>query len=133
MSKINELIRGAGDYRNCCDYDDAMEIINALKQELSDLKAKQAEIYNQIGEWAKVVFPDAGSIEHMIKLKIEAQEVIVDSGDITEYADCFICLFAAAYKMGFSFPDLLGAIENKFEINKQRNWAKLPDGTYQHK
>ena len=89
-------------------------------------------LFNSIGEWSKNAFPDAGSIEHIIKLKHEAQEVIEAPYDIKEYADCAIALFAAAYKADIAFFELINAIESKLEVNKNRKWAKLSDGTHQH-
>ena len=89
-------------------------------------------LFNSIGEWSKNAFPDAGSIEHIIKLKHEAQEVIEAPYDIKEYADCMIALLAAAYKADISFFELVEAVESKLEVNKNRKWTKLSDGTYQH-
>ena len=89
-------------------------------------------LFNAIGEWSKNALPDAGSIEHIIKLKHEAQEVIEAPYDIKEYADCFIALLAAAYKADIAFFELVEAVQNKLEVNKNRKWTKLSDGTYQH-
>jgi len=89
-------------------------------------------LFNSIGEWSKKTFPDAGSIQHIIKLKNEAQEVIESPYDIKEYADCIIALLSAAYKADITFFELVKAVEDKLEINKKRNWTKLSDGTYQH-
>lgn len=88
--------------------------------------------FNSIGEWSKNAFPDANSITHIVKLKHEAQEVIESPYDIKEYADCIIALFAAAYKADIAFFELVGAVESKLEVNKNRKWTKLSDGTYQH-
>lgn len=89
-------------------------------------------LFNSIGEWSKNAFPDANSIAHIVKLKHEAQEVIEAPYDIKEYADCIIALFAAAYKADIAFFELVGAVESKLEVNKNRKWTKLSDGTYQH-
>jgi len=89
-------------------------------------------LFNSIGEWSKNAFPDADSIKHIIKLKNEAQEVIEAPYDIKEYADCIIALLAAAYKADISFFELVEAVKNKLEVNKNRKWTKLSDGTYQH-
>ena len=72
-------------------------------------------LFTSIGECSKNAFPDAGSIEHIIKLKHEAQEVIEAPYDIKEYADCMIELLAAAYKADISFFDLVEAVYAKLE------------------
>lgn len=89
-------------------------------------------LFNEIGEWSKKTFQDANSIDHLQKLKIEAQEAKETPYRKEEYADCMIVLFAAAYKADISFYELIEAVKNKFEINKKRKWEKLSDGTYQH-
>jgi len=90
------------------------------------------ELYNNIGLWAKSAFPDAGSVEHLLKLRQEAVEAINSPEDITEYADCLIALLGASFKAGFDYSDLLKAVENKLLVNTTRNWKKESDGTYQH-
>ena len=41
-----------------------------------------------------------------------------------EYADCFFLLFGSAYSDGMSYEDICNAIQEKFEINKKREWGK---------
>lgn len=89
-------------------------------------------LFSLMGEFAVKTFPEAGSIEHLKKLKIEADEAIQDPKDIIEYSDCLLALFGAAYKAGFSYNQLIEASQSKFEIVKTRKWKKLSDGTYQH-
>jgi hypothetical protein len=90
------------------------------------------QLFDSIGSWSKTAFPDAGTIDHIKKLQQEAEEVIQEPSDITEYADCVIALFAGAWKSGISFNELVEAVDQKLEVNKKREWMKLPDGTYQH-
>lgn len=89
-------------------------------------------LFDQMGIFAKERFPNAGSIEHLLKLKQEADEAIKSPKDITEYADCLLALFGAAHKAGFTFKQLLFASNQKFKVVKQRKWERLEDGTYQH-
>lgn len=89
-------------------------------------------LFQSMGEFAYKAFPDATSIEHLKKLKIEADEAIEEPKNIFEYSDCLLALFGAAHKAGFSYDQLLEASQSKFEIVKTRNWEKLSDGTYQH-
>ena len=49
-------------------------------------------LFIDIGQWSIDAFPDAGAIEHIIKLKHEAQEVIEAPRDVKEYTDCIIAL-----------------------------------------
>ena len=93
---------------------------------------KGSALFNAMGKFAVEQFPDAGSIEHLKKLKHEADEAIAEPQNLVEYADCLLALFGAAYKAGFTYEDLLKASEGKFEIVKKRNWKRLDDGTYQH-
>ncbi len=90
------------------------------------------KLYNEIGEWSKEVLPKADSINHLEKLKHEAQEAIEEPKDVYEYADCYIALTGAAYKAGIDFTEMIKALEKKLEIIKVREWELLPDGTYQH-
>lgn len=73
-----------------------------------------------MGEFATDKFPDATAADHLLKLKGEAQEAIDAPQDSSEYADCLLCLFGAAYKAGFSLHDLIYAAEEKFNI--VQNW-----------
>ena len=70
--------------------------------------------------------------DHINKLKIEADEILSDPGDLFEYSDCLLALFAAAYKAGFTYENIEDASRIKLEILKSRKWGKLDDGTYQH-
>jgi hypothetical protein len=90
------------------------------------------QIFKEMGEFSVEIFNDATSIEHMKKLKIEADEVILDPSDLFEYADCLLAFFAAAYKAGFTYENIEDASRIKLEVLKSRKWNKLDDGTYQH-
>lgn len=89
-------------------------------------------LFNEISSFAKDVFPNATNIEHLTKLKNEAQEAIETPEDIEEYADCLIALFGACQKSKFSFEQLYDAASKKMIINRSRTWVKQKDGTYQH-
>lgn len=89
-------------------------------------------LFENMGKLSMEIFPKATSIEHLIKLKNEADETINDPKNIIEYADCLLALFAACYKAGYTYEDLLKAGETKMEILKNRNWKIIEDGTYQH-
>ena len=90
------------------------------------------ELYNKMGEFSVNVFNENNAIDHINKLKDEADEIIDNPSDIFEYADCFLCLYASAYKAGFSYDEIMMACKDKFEILKNRKWELLPSGMYQH-
>lgn len=127
VNRYNKLVRKA-------QYDNATNnmLIGGNIKQPSEAESKLDLIYSEFGEWTKKTFPDAHSVEHLIKLKEEADEAIAKPSDITEYADCLGAIFGAAYKSGFSFDDLKTAFIKKFEINKSRKWLKSKNGTYQH-
>lgn len=89
-------------------------------------------IYDRMGSFAAKTFYDATAVDHLEKLKQEAQEAKDKPNDIEEYADCLLCLFGAATKAKFTFNELLEATINKLFIVENREWKKKPDGTYQH-
>jgi hypothetical protein len=86
----------------------------------------------RMGEFSIRVMPDAPPTGHLKKLIHEAEEAISEPNDIFEYADCILCVFAAAYKSGFSFEDLKKAVAEKVNILENRKWKKTEDGLYQH-
>lgn len=89
-------------------------------------------IYERMGSFVYKRFSDANEIDHLEKLKQEAQEAKESPKDIIEYADCLLCLFGAANKAGFTYNQLLEATRDKLFICENREWKKKPDGTYQH-
>lgn len=90
------------------------------------------KIFKRMGLMAKKAFPDATEVEHLLKLKDEVEEVIAAPKDLTEYADCILCLFGAASKAGFEYYQLEEAVRNKLFICENRKWNKKENGTYQH-
>ena len=89
-------------------------------------------LYNKIARMAQDLFPDATSIDHIKKLKEEAQEVISDPSDEEEYADCLIALIAGAAKQGINWNDLKQITYKKVNKNYDRDWKKDSDGVYSH-
>ena len=90
------------------------------------------ELFTLMGEFSVKTFPDADSINHLNKLKDEADEAIKEPRDKYEFADCFLALISASYKAGFTPDIILDACQIKLEILKQRKWEKLANGSYQH-
>jgi hypothetical protein len=89
-------------------------------------------LYKLVGKLCYKLFPKAGAIEHITKLKQEADEVIETPKDIEEYADCLFALISASVKAGFTCDELINATTEKAIINSNRKWKEMPDGTHQH-
>ncbi len=88
--------------------------------------------------WSLEKFPDATPISSLRKLEEEIKEVEKDihAGAINsineEYADCLMCLFDSAGRLGISPQLIFEAFALKFEKNKNRKWIKNADNTYSH-
>lgn len=108
------------------------QITNLLNYRLTNVGFYSDTLYTEMGEFARATFPDAGSVEHLLKLKKETDEAISAPHDSIEYADCLLCLFGAAHKAGFTYERLLSVAKAKLGVLKEREWEKKPDGTYQH-
>jgi hypothetical protein len=146
VKKINELYKRLYEYRRLMATDPELKMVSHYAEQLFNEKiitlewvleerseiSMLTQLYRDIGEFSMKVFPDAGPIQHMLKLKEEADEVIANNYDKEEYADCLIALFAAAYKSNITLGDLINHTKVKLSINIKRKWKKLKDGTYKH-
>lgn len=87
--------------------------------------------FNEITAWQKQTFGQATTLSKIEHLK---QEIIELELDVTanevnrrlEFADCFFLLFGAAAADGMTYQDICNAVQEKFEINKKRQWGE-PD------
>lgn len=82
--------------------------------------------------WAAETFPDAGMINHRVKVMEEYREWLGSTGSIEsleEAADIVICLAAWAERAGWNLEQ---AIQAKLEKNKTRTWKRQANGTYRH-
>lgn len=83
--------------------------------------------WNDLSNWSQSVFgtdKERGPIGPLKHLQLETQEALESPKDISEYADCLILIFDAARRAGFSFDELVSAVENKHKTNKLRNYPK---------
>lgn len=94
--------------------------------------SRAERVFNEVQDWSLKTFPEATEKGQLGKLINEATEAFDNPGDISEYADCLICLIGAAARAGFELSNLVEAVENKLDINKLRKWKKSADGAYQH-
>lgn len=93
-------------------------------------------------EWSLKTFPEATAHSSLAKLEGEISEVVIELSInkyqnnkeylTLEYADCLMCLFDSAGRVGILPADIFKAFEKKFEINKKRTWVKNSDNTYSH-
>lgn len=90
-------------------------------------------------EFTQSTFREATWIASLAKLEGEAnevQEAILREFDqdkvAEEYADCLMCLFDSASRVGISPEDIKEAFAKKLKINATRTWVKNSDNTYSH-
>lgn len=100
-------------------------------------------LVENIHRWQRETFPAATPVSKLKHLEHEIQELIEvlqteaeshTTGELHEYADCFFLLFGSALARGYTFNDIMIAMQNKFDINRKREWHKPNgDGVYFHK
>ena len=89
------------------------------------------EQFEAITVWQKETFAQAtplSKIEHLLQEIQELKEDIINNNPNRrlEYADCFFLLFGCAAADGMNYDSIVSAIDEKFEINRNRKWGK-PD------
>jgi NTP pyrophosphatase (non-canonical NTP hydrolase) len=94
--------------------------------------------FNEIVAWQQKTFPQSTALSKMAHLAEELEELVADLKSNApdrrlEFADCFFLLFGAAASDGMSYNDICQAIQEKFDINKSRQWGKPDaDGVVRH-
>lgn len=92
------------------------------------------ELFEKITKWQKETFPTSTEVSKLLHLEEELSELMEEAKSSKpsfhnkrmEYADCFFLLYGAAEKSGLTYEDICVAINQKYEINKTRNWS-APD------
>lgn len=90
--------------------------------------------------WSRETFQEATAYSSLQKLKEEIEEVeihlafpsIDPEGMKEEYADCLMCLFDSAGRVGIPPIQLFEAFKKKLKKNMERKWKKNLDNTYSH-
>lgn len=87
--------------------------------------------FKKIIQWQSETFGEATAMSRISHLAEELEELVADLKENKpskrlEFADCFFLLFGAAASDGMNYEDICNAIEEKFEINKNRKWG-TPD------
>lgn len=114
------------------------------------------DIIKRYNEWSEKQFPDSTAISSLNGLKRECDECINDIDTLEiycknynecntgedfdylfnnariEYADCLIYLIDSARRFGLSIDSLFSAMDEKLQINKERNWKINDDKSYSH-
>lgn len=100
------------------------------------------KVLNNVMRWQEDTFPKATAKSKLLHLREEIEELLMEISnpnyckeDIEdELADCYLLLFGASHKLGFSLTrEILDIIEHKFYKNLGRNWQE-PDenNVYRH-
>ena len=66
-----------------------------------------------------------------VKMKHKIEEARYNPGDVRPLADCILSLLLAARSRGHKARVVLEALSNVSQENMDREWKKMPDGTYQ--
>ena len=92
-------------------------------------------LWDDLSRWSQKTFGDdskRGPIGSLKGLKLEADEAI-QSGEIEEFADCFIFILDAARRAGLTYIQLIDAAIAKLKVNETRMYPKpLADETVHH-
>lgn len=83
----------------------------------------------EVWQWAEATFPNRTDSSMFLKMYGELAELIESDGDPHELADLFIMLMDYAVRKKI---DIAAAVIEKLEINRQRTWKIMPNGTMQH-
>lgn len=119
-------------------------------------KANIREIVGMYNAWTIEKFPNSTPISSLKGLKREVEETIeaIESFNIAdkigkldgnnggleiyhdavriEYADCLMYLIDSARRFGLSVDDLFFSLDEKLQINLQRQWKQNDDLSYSH-
>lgn len=85
------------------------------------------EFWDQHAIWSQATFGSdqergpSGPLKHLSK---EVEEALSDPTDREEYADMLFLVFDSCRRAGFTYDDLLEAVNAKFIVNKGRKWGK---------
>lgn len=140
LDKLNEIpINADFGFRNqpvqSLHYDSILVSCYFDSDELDALEMiPDFDYFQQIhGIWSDKTFGARSALGPLHHLKKEIEEVINDTGNIDEYADCGLLLMDSLRLAGFSMHDLYQAMLEKFQVNQLRTWGQ-PDenGTVEH-
>lgn len=88
-----------------------------------------------ITEWSSETFGPRSALSTAVRANKEMAELLsaLENGEdevaCKEVADVVIVLMQVAHRLGI---DLNYEIDKKMNINENRTWLKMPDGSFQH-
>ncbi len=65
------------------------------------------------------------------KIEQKMEEARCNPGDVRPLADCIISILLAARSRGYRSGAVFEELERVARITKDKEWKKMPDGTYQ--
>lgn len=89
-------------------------------------------LQREVVSWANTTFPNRQPHQGFMKLYEELGEVVRDPRNEYEWADVFIMLLDLTDRHGISGQRLSGAIDEKMDINRRRQWKENEMGVMQH-
>ena len=84
---------------------------------------------SEINFWADQTFPDRTDQSMYLKLYGEIAELIEADDPVDEFADLMILLLDFAVRKNIN---IVGAIDAKMKVNRERTWEKTNLGVYKH-
>lgn len=97
------------------------QVVVRIQTALAKGDISVVNLIKEITDWSTKQFPNAtpqGLAEHLFS---EAEELVNNPTDKEEMADIFMLLAHVVHKTG---TDIIKAVEEKLEKNKQRKWGK---------
>lgn len=88
----------------------------------------------QLLTWTEVYdsFTDVEPRQKLLEEVDEFMNAKSDREQLKEGADVMIAVMTQLFKQGYTFSDMLSAIETKLDTNIHRQWERMPDGTIHH-
>ncbi|HRG29201.1 MAG TPA: DUF550 domain-containing protein [Chitinophagales bacterium] len=85
--------------------------------------------FNKIMEWQDATFPTVtlpGMFQHLCEELKEMVDALSkkETQASLEFADCLLLLFGMAHKAGYSYEEIINAINTKHAINLGRKWGE---------
>jgi hypothetical protein len=65
------------------------------------------------------------------KMQKKMEEARYNPGDVKPLADCIFSLLLAARSRGYKAGAVLETLTRLSEVNLEKDWKRMPDGTYQ--
>jgi NTP pyrophosphatase (non-canonical NTP hydrolase) len=97
-----------------------------------EVGASLQQLQSDVVSWANEIFPHRTPQQGFLKLFEEIGEVLQEPRNKYEWADVFIMLLDIADRYNISGDDLVNAIQEKMDINRDRRWSENEIGVMKH-